>query len=65
MTALDVALSYIRRGWSPVPVPYKKKKPVIPAWQKLRIGADDAPQYFNGAAQNVGVILGPDFRRSE
>jgi putative DNA primase/helicase len=27
-------------------------------WQNLRIGEADAPRYFNGAPQNVGVILG-------
>ena len=58
MTALDGALQYIERGWSPVPLPYKKKKPVLGEWQHLRITKDDAPRYFNGAPQNVGVLMG-------
>ncbi len=59
MTDMLVAvLAYIGKGWSPVPVPYKKKGPIIDAWQGLRIGETDAPRYFNGAPQNVGVILG-------
>ena len=28
-TALDIALNYIKRGWAPVPVPYRQKGPVI------------------------------------
>ena len=59
MTPLDLAQTYIRRRWAPVPVPYRTKKPDLKAWQTLRISADDAPRYFNGKAQNVGVILGP------
>ena len=55
---LAAVLAYIGKGWSPVPVPYKKKGPIIDAWQGLRIGESDAPRYFNGAQQNVGVILG-------
>lgn len=60
MSPLDTALGYIHRGWAPVPIPYKQKGPTIPQWQKLRIKADEAPRYFNGAALNVGVILGED-----
>lgn len=55
---LAAVLAYIGKGWSPVPVPYKKKGPIIDAWQGLRIGELDAPRYFNVAQQNVGVILG-------
>ena len=60
MTAiLDVALDYISRGWSPVPIPFKSKAPVLPGWQNLRITAEEAPRYFNGGRMNGGVILGP------
>ena len=58
MTALDAALSYIARGWSPVPIPHRSKAPVVRDWQALRIGETEAPRYFNGVPQNVGVILG-------
>jgi AAA domain/Bifunctional DNA primase/polymerase, N-terminal len=57
MSALKVALAYMERGWSPVPVPEGAKGPRIPGWQKLRITQADAAQYFNGAG-NVGVLLG-------
>ena len=57
MTAiLDVALDYISRGWSPVPIPFKSKAPILPGWQNLRITAEEAPRYFNGGRMNGGVI---------
>src|SRR5438552_70959 len=56
--ALEIALSYIERGWSPIPVPFRQKKPIIDGWQKLRITADNARRHFNGGAQNVGVLMG-------
>ena len=59
---LSVALSYIvDERWAVVPIAYREKAPKGPmaeGWQKLRIGADDASRYFNGAKQNIGVILG-------
>jgi hypothetical protein len=58
-TALDAALGYIRRGWCPIPVPYREKGPTIDQWQTLRLSEADARHYFNGARQNVGVLLGP------
>jgi hypothetical protein len=58
MTPLDIALDYIRRGWSPVPVHFKSKKPKGEGWQHIRATADNAAQYFNGAPMNTGVLLG-------
>jgi hypothetical protein len=57
-STLDAALTYICRGWCPVPVPYRKKGPEISGWPNLRI-SEKAPRYFNGARQNIGVLLGP------
>jgi len=57
--ALAIALDYIKRGWSPLPVHYKSKKPTLSDWQNLRIKQDTAARYFNGAPLNVGGILGP------
>ena len=58
--SLDIALAYIAQGFAPVPIAYREKKPLpsLREWQTLRIGDDDAPQYFNGAKQNIGGILG-------
>jgi hypothetical protein len=58
VTPLEIAINYIGRGWSPVPVPYRQKGPILADWQRLRITAKTAPSYFNGALQNIGVILG-------
>src|SRR5580704_10504155 len=58
MSPLDIALEYIDRGWSPVPVPHKSKGPTAKGWQNLRITEADAPQWFNGEAQNIGVLMG-------
>lgn len=55
---LDVVRDYLRRGWSPIPVPIRSKKPVIDAWQRLRITEDEVHQYFNGKPSNLGVLLG-------
>lgn len=57
--ALNIALGYIRRGWNPVPVPFKTKGPQDPGWGKHVIDEASAPRYFNGGPMNVGVILGP------
>jgi Protein of unknown function (DUF3987)/Bifunctional DNA primase/polymerase, N-terminal len=57
-SALDIALSYIAQGLAPLPVPFKQKKPALEGWQNLRITAEEAPRYFNSAAQNVGVLMG-------
>jgi hypothetical protein len=57
---LDIALDYIdRRYWKPIPIPYREKYPTLDDWGKLEITAANASQYFNGALQNIGVLLGP------
>ncbi len=43
MTALDWAVSYIRRGMLPVPVARGEKAPHTKSWQKLRITEEEAP----------------------
>src|SRR4051794_29305815 len=58
MTLLDTSLELITRGMSPVPVSFRGKKPTMGEWQKLRITRENAPQFFNGAPLNIGVMLG-------
>jgi hypothetical protein len=57
--ALKIATDYFKRGWHPVPIPYRKKKPLDDGWQKVKLTEDTLPNYFNGADQNIGVQLGP------
>ena len=59
---LDVALDYIRRGWNPVPIPFKKKTPLDRDWQNRIIDESTAPRFFNGGTQNIGIQLGPASR---
>lgn len=57
MTTAELARDYLARGWCPVPVPYRKKRPVLDAWQTLRPTPDALPKLFPGTG-NVGIILG-------
>ena len=56
--ALAAARDYIERGWAPVPVPFRTKGPLLADWQTLKINRETAPNFFNGAPQNIGIILG-------
>jgi P4 family phage/plasmid primase-like protien len=55
---LDLARDLIRRGWNPLPLPYRGKKPLDREWQHRIIDEAKAPQFFNGKQMNVGVVLG-------
>jgi Bifunctional DNA primase/polymerase, N-terminal len=58
MSPLDVALEYIDRGWSPLPIPHKSKAPLDKGWPAIVVTEENVHQYFNGAEQNIGVRLG-------
>jgi len=53
-TIAVAARDYHARGWKPVPVSRKTKKPIGTGWQKRPFD----PAQFNGNAQNVGIQLG-------
>jgi hypothetical protein len=55
---LDRARGYIGRGWTPVPVGYREKKPIGDAWQNRVIDHSNVEQHFNGAKMNIGVQMG-------
>jgi P4 family phage/plasmid primase-like protien len=61
MTPLEAALNLAQRGFLPVPVPYRSKRPTLEGWQRLEITADAAPQYFSDQPQNIGVLLGDKY----
>lgn len=56
-TLADSARQYIRRGWSPIPVPAGSKGPRIKGWQNLRLGEQDVAAAFVNAG-NIGLLLG-------
>jgi replicative DNA helicase len=56
--AAELALSFIRRGWAPIPVARKAKRPIVDAWEQLRITVEQVPRYFDDPRLNVGVITG-------
>jgi hypothetical protein len=53
-TIAAAAIDYARRGWKPVPIGRKSKKPTDKAWQRRPF----APEQFNGNGQNVAIQLG-------
>jgi len=59
-TVLDVARGYVARGWRVVPIPERRKGPILSGWQHLELDVDDLPRHFtaNGVRPNIGVILG-------
>jgi hypothetical protein len=57
-TPLEVARSYLQRGWMPLPVPFRSKNPGFTGWQNFAVSDTDLPRHFNGRQQNIGVLLG-------
>src|SRR5262249_19583552 len=58
-TPLETANDYIARGWNPVPVAWRTKRPIGDDWHLRKIDASNVAQHFDGAPLNVGVQLGP------
>ena len=58
MITVDIARGYLRRGWCPIPVQFKSKKPNTPDWQHMRLREDDLEGAFSGRI-SIGVVLGP------
>src|SRR5882724_3202843 len=61
MTAIEAATFYVEMGFHPVPIPTREKAPVLDGWQTLRLTAGDLRRYFNGAPQNIGLLLGDEY----
>ena len=57
-SAIDAAREYLGRRYAPIPVPYRKKRPVLEGWPDLRLTEDDLASYFDGRRQNVGILTG-------
>ena len=58
MNIIDIARGYLRRGWCPIPVAFKSKKPNAPDWQHMQLREEELERVFSGEI-NIGVILGP------
>lgn len=57
MTPLDIATKLHRRGMQPIPIAHRSKNPNFSGWQTFAATEADLPKHFNGAAQNIGVLL--------
>ncbi len=58
MTPLEIAMGFLARGWNPVPVAYRGKKPIGLEWQKRRISEENVAEHFGSEPMNVGIQLG-------
>jgi len=56
---LAIARGYLERGWNPIPVSRRTKKPIGNGWQHRRLDSETVIEAFNRADMNVGVQLGP------
>jgi DNA polymerase I-like protein with 3'-5' exonuclease and polymerase domains len=58
-TAREVAGDCLQRGYQPIPVPFRSKKPVLEAWEDLRPTSADLDTLFPpDRPLNVGLLLG-------
>jgi putative DNA primase/helicase len=62
VTPLDAALALIARGWNPVPVEFRSKKPIGREWQQRVINRTNVEQFFDGADLNIGAMMGATSR---
>ena len=58
VSAKVIALDYVYRGWSPIPIPFGTKKPILEEWQNLRISEANVTKSFGDEPQNIGILLG-------
>lgn len=54
---VKAARRYLARGWQPVPVYPRTKKPVGKDWQNRRLRPEDLPKEF-ADGRNIGLLLG-------
>jgi hypothetical protein len=54
---IESARTYLARGYAVIPVPARKKIPVLKGWTDLRLSESELPAHFNGTG-NIGVLLG-------
>jgi hypothetical protein len=61
-SVLEAARNYLRRGWTPVPLPDGAKGPKQKGWPELcqQITKANAADHFDNVFGNIGVKLGAD-----
>ncbi len=53
---------WMERGFHPIPVLYRTKKPELKGWPSLRLAEADLATYFNDQQpHNIGIILGDEY----
>src|SRR5271169_4286804 len=57
-TPLEYATQYWERGFAPIPIPFKTKRPKLKGWQRMKLEYDELQSHFDEDKQNVGVVLG-------
>lgn len=57
-TTLEIALSYLQRGWRVIPLRPNTKQPTASGWQNLRLSENDLSSVFRNPHMGIGVILG-------
>ena len=57
LSLLQAAQQYLQRGWSPIPIPPKSKRPVIKGWPTLQLLSEQLAEHFGGDG-NLGLALG-------
>ena len=55
---LEAATALVGRGFAVIPVPHKRKVPVLSGWPSLRVTAADLPRHFSAAPSNVSILPG-------
>jgi hypothetical protein len=57
-TVLDAARRYLERGWKPIPLPFREKRPIDKDWPKLKTTPENVGRRFNNERMNIGLQLG-------
>lgn len=56
--AAQIARDYAERGWAPLPIPTRKKRPMIKGWTQLRMPPHEVDGHFPSDPMNIGILLG-------
>ena len=56
---MEAILKYLEMGLYPIPVPYKKKGPILKNWQNSVVTQRNVREYFPAnKLSNIGILLG-------